>query len=51
MPMSNKRQKESAMKISPELDTITDVVLAYKPKDKVKATKERAKRKAKRGKK
>jgi hypothetical protein len=31
-----------------ELDVITDVVLAYKPKDKLKATKARAKKKAKR---
>ena len=30
------------------LDKIADTVLAYKPKDKVKATKVRAKRKAKR---
>jgi len=31
-----------------ELDTITDVVLAYKPPEKAKATKKRAKRKAQR---
>lgn len=31
-----------------ELDTITDVVLRYRPPEKVKATKKRAKRRAKR---
>jgi len=37
------------MKKTPEvLDKIADTVLAYKPKDKVKASKVRAKRKAKR---
>lgn len=35
------------MKTPPELDRITDVVLAYKPKAKAKASKERTKRKAK----
>lgn len=37
------------MKKTPhELDLIADTVLAYKPKDKVKAAKVRAKKKAKR---
>lgn len=31
-----------------ELDTIADVVLRYRPPEKVKATKKRAKRRAKR---
>jgi hypothetical protein len=40
------------MKTPPELDRITDVVLAYRPKPKTKASKRRARRKkreAKRG--
>jgi hypothetical protein len=35
-------------KTPPELDRITDVVLAYKPKAKQKATKQREKRRRKR---
>ena len=35
-------------KVPAELDRIADTVLAYRPKEKVKATKVRAKRKAKR---
>jgi hypothetical protein len=33
------------MKTPPELDRITDVVLAYKPKPKTKAAKRRARKK------
>jgi len=40
-----RRASESTPK---ELDTIADVVLRYRPPEKVKATKKRAKRKAQR---
>ena len=36
------------MKPPKELDIISDIVLSYRPPEKVKATKQRAKRKAKR---
>jgi hypothetical protein len=40
-----KKASYSHMKTPPELDRITDVVLAYKPKPKSKAMKKRARKK------
>ena len=36
------------MKTPPDLDLISDAVLSYRPKEKAKATKQRAKKRAKR---